>query len=81
MRGSGVGRAHDVVVGAEEAVYPGVLLGAAHLEKVVDRAIESCVAILGAAAEGVAGEVEAGVSGDESAIGDVGDVGVKSVDP
>jgi hypothetical protein len=81
VRGRRVGRADDVVVGAEEPVGPRVLLSAAHVGQVVHGADEPGVAVLGAAAEGVAGKVEAGVSVDERAVGDVGDVGVEGVDP
>ena len=78
---SGVGRTHDVVVCAEEAVGPGVLLGATNVEEVIYRTLKASVTILGTTAKSVGGVVEAGVGGDESAVGDVGDVGVECVDP
>lgn len=67
----------DVVVRTEEAIDPGVLLRAALVEEVVDRAVEAGVAVLGAAAEGIGGVVEARVGVDQGAVGDVGDVGVE----
>jgi hypothetical protein len=61
VRGSGAGRTDDIVVRAEEAVDPSVLLRAALVEEVVDGAVEAGIAVLGAAAERVGGVVEAGV--------------------
>lgn len=46
-----VGWTDDVVVGAEEAVHPGVLGSAAEVLEVVHRTVEAGVTVLGAAAE------------------------------
>lgn len=72
---------HDVVVGTEESVSPGVLHAAAHVEEVVHGALEPGVAILVATAERLAGIVRLRVGRNEGSVGDIGAVGIEGVDP
>lgn len=81
VSGSTNNAANNIAVLAEETVGPGVLLAAAEIEEIVDRAEETSISILGTAHgrdRSVVGNV---VSGNQLGVRDVSDISIEGVDP
>src|SRR6478735_6022165 len=78
---SSVGGSNDVIVLAEEAVDPGLLLLTSHVEEIVNGAVEAGITVLDTAAERLGGVVVGVVCLDQRLIGDMSAIGIESVDP
>ncbi|KAI6765054.1 hypothetical protein HG531_012153 [Fusarium graminearum] len=78
---SSVGGSDDVIVGTKEAVNPGLLLLAAEIKEIIDRAVETGVTVLDTAAKRLAGKISRVVSRNEVSVGNVSAVSIKGVDP
>lgn len=78
---SSVGGSNNVVVLAEEAVDPGLLLLTSHVEEVVNRAVEASITVLDTTAERLGGVVVGVVGLDQRLIGDMSAISIEGVDP
>jgi hypothetical protein len=79
--GSANNAADDVAVFAEETVGPSALLGAAKVDKVVDRAEEAGISILSTAHSRDRSVVRNVVSSNQLLVRDMGDISIEGVDP
>lgn len=77
----GCGDGQTLRVLGKEAVDPGVLLRAAEIKEVVHGAEEASVAVLGTAHFRNGGVIGLVVCVEENILGDLGDIGVESVEP
>lgn len=75
------GKRNDVGVVAHEAIGPGALLLASHIDKVVNRAEESSIAVLSTAHCGDTFKISRIVCGLENIIRNVRGVSIETVDP
>jgi hypothetical protein len=78
---SSVGGSNNIVVLAEEAVDPGLLLLTSHVEEVVNGTVEASITILDTAAKRLGGVVVRVVGLDQRLVGDMSAISIEGVDP